>query len=501
MVQQHELSTLVIGCGISGICAAIKLREIGIVADIFEREPEISGTWYLNQYLGCSCDIPSHLYSYSFELNPNWSETYSSQPEIQEYVKGVAKKYKIDDQVQLNTIVLRAEWINDLNQWKVTYAPTNNPDKTEIKYYHFIFNGIGPLRIPKIPEEFKHYKGKMVHTSRWDKSIDFTDKKVVLIGNGSSAIQVLPELQKKVKHLYNFQRSSAWIVPKPNAKYSNLVKFCFKWIPFLMRLYRWSIYWFAEFAFINFKYPSNPMAKLMHKSLTNSIKQKLTKAGKSDLVPMLTPSYHIGCKRICFSDNYYEAVTKENITVITNPIEQINDYSIQTKDGTVVDDIDVLVLATGYETQQFWGELDIIGKNGISLKKLWDDNDVKTYKTVSIHGYPNFFMLLGPGSILGHSSVINMIECEVNYGIQCMKKMIRYKLPYIEPTESAQEKFSTSLYKELKSRVWSQGCSSWYLNKRGTPTLLWSGNVTSYWWMLRNTSIRDFIQPQKLKQQ
>ncbi|KAI9301259.1 putative flavoprotein [Cunninghamella echinulata] len=497
MVQQHELRTLIIGCGFSGIDAAIQLRkQLNVVADIMEYGSDIGGTWHANKYPGCECDVRSHLYSLSYELNPNWSKAYSSQSEILAYIKNVATKYKIYDQVQLNTLVLSAEWDSDRNQWKVRYASRNSLDKVETKYYHFIFNGIGPLRIPKIPKMFENFKGKVVHTAKWDSSIDFTNKKVVLIGNGSSAVQALPELQKQVKHLYNFQRSKAWITPKVNTKYGTWIKFCFRWIPLFMRFYRWYIYWTNEFFFLTFKYPNSSFARKTHALFTQSIKSQLIKAGRPDLIPSLVPDYPIGCKRICFSSDYYDAIAKDNVTLITNPIEQVHDHAIKTEDGTVIDDIDVLVLATGFETQHFWGELDIIGKNGMSLRKLWNEQDPKTYKTVLIHGYPNFFMLLGPGTILGHSSVISMIESEVNYGIQCMKKMLQYNLPYIEPTESAQEKFSTKLYNDLKSRVWLTGCNSWYLNERGVPTLLWSENVTSYWWMLRKSPIRDFIRPQ-----
>ncbi|CAO3592615.1 unnamed protein product [Absidia cylindrospora] len=232
--------------------------------------------------------------------------------------------------------------------------------------------------------------------------------------------------------------------------------------------------------------------------LAASISSRLVKAGKPELTSSLTPNYAVGCKRFLASDNYYETLAQDNVTVIPAGVDKIEGKKLWAGDSAF--EVDILVLATGFEIQHPFGHLDIIGKNGISLKDLWKNEPPKTYKTVMMHGYPNFFHMLGPGAALGHNSVVAMIECQINFGIDCIKNMKRYQLDYIEPKKDAQEKFSSDLKNDLKSTVWlTGGCKSWYQNDNSGSVNLWSGTVTSFWWNLRNPTIKDFIQGHESK--
>ncbi|KAI8076882.1 putative flavoprotein [Halteromyces radiatus] len=495
---QEDLTALVIGAGFSGICSAIQLyKQLGIVADIIEQASEIGGTWHANTYPGCACDIPSHLYSFSFELNPNWTEHYASQSEIYAYLRQVARKYDLYKNTKLNTSVLKAEWCQDRSQWKVDYCHQDTPDQIQSKYYHFLFSGVGGLRIPKIPDQLKGFTGPTMHTALWDDTVELENKRVALVGNGASAVQVMPYLQKKATRLYNFQRTPGWIAPRSQFKYSKLLMTCLRYIPFLMRFYRWFLYLIREFRIFNFKYPRSSFAKRVRRLFTHSITKRLTDVGRPDLIPLLLPNYAVGCKRICQSEDYYEYIAKDNVTVVGSAVEKVdgNTLWVTTSNGVQQSyEVDVLVLATGFNVHDQFGHLDIIGRNGISLKTLWKQDSPKTYKTVTMHGYPNFFMMLGPGTGLGHNTVVAMIESQVNFAIDCIKKMLRYHLDYIEPKQDAQEKFTLNLHNNLKSTVWlSGGCHSWYQDGKGGSSSLWSGTVTSFWWTLRNTSIDDFI--------
>ncbi|ORZ05999.1 putative flavo protein [Absidia repens] len=497
--KEKNLTALVIGAGFSGIGAAIQLsKQLGITADIIEHSSEVGGTWHSNTYPDCACDIQSHLYSFSFELNPDWSQSHSPQPEIYAYLQHVAKKYDLYKSIQLNTTVLKAEWCKERNQWKVDYAHNDHYDKIQSKYYDFLFSGIGGLRIPKIPKQLEGFSGTAIHTAQWDSNIDFTNKRVGIIGNGASAVQVLPFLQKKSSKLYNFQRTPSWVGPRQQTEFSNLVKFCFRWIPFVMRFYRWYLYWTYESRFYGFKYPDSKFAKKVTQLLAASISSRLVKAGKPDLASSLIPNYAVGCKRFLASDTYYETLAQDNVTVVPAGVDKIEGNKLWA--GNSAYEVDILVLATGFEIQHPFGHLDIIGKNGISLKDLWKNEPPKTYKTVMMHGYPNFFHMLGPGAALGHNSVVAMIECQINFGIDCIKNMKRFQLNYIEPKKDAQEKFSSDLKNDLKSTVWlTGGCKSWYQNDNSGSVNLWSGTVTSFWWNLRNPTIKDFVQGHESK--
>ncbi|KAL1934199.1 hypothetical protein VTP01DRAFT_6381 [Rhizomucor pusillus] len=489
----HKPTVGIIGAGFSGICAAVQLKkQLGITAQIFEASDDIGGTWYHNKYPNCACDVPSHLYSLSFELNPSWSQRYSSQQEIHEYLKGVAEKYDIYSQTSLNSKVVQATWIENNRQWRLDVTDSRDEANSATVYFDIIFVSVGSLRVARIPREFESFDGPIVHTAYWDSNMDFTDKRVAVIGSGASAVQTIPALAKVTKTLYSYQRTPAWIVMRKQRHYSDFAKSVFKWVPFAARLYRLWIFLQLEMLYILFGYAQTFLGKLARNGLAAEMRNRIEKQGRAELVPLLIPDYPPGCKRLIVSENYLEALCQENIVVERSPIKQIKGRTILTEDGKE-NEFDILCLATGFDVQGFLGQLQVVGKNGQSLNELWRDKFPETYKSVLINGYPNLFMILGPSSLLGHNSVVIMTECQVNYAVQCIRNMIKRDIAAIEPTKEAQEAFVRDLKQRFEGTTWKGGCSSWYLNSQGEVTALWSSTVIQFWWLLRKAPrFQDF---------
>ncbi|KAI8141360.1 putative flavin-binding monooxygenase [Fennellomyces sp. T-0311] len=491
--SKKELSVAIIGTGFSGICAGIQLkRQLGIKAQIFEISPEVGGTWHVNVYPGAECDIPSHLYSFSFEQNPSWSKHYSSQREIYKYLQGVAKKHNLYEQIKFETEVVRAEWKEQQHKWFLQWCSTQDHTQTGSGYFDVVISGVGGLRIPKIPKEFKEFAGPVVHTTWWDSSIDYTNKRIAVVGSGASAVQVVPELQKIAAHVYNYQRTPAWCNDRDQYSYSRLLKFIFKWVPFVMRLYRIYMYFSHEYFFIYFKYHKQ-LGGLVKKAFTKSMSDRLTAAGRPDLIPILVPDYPVGCKRITKHEHYLEALAKPNVTVIPSAVRGVNGRTIVDKNGNETE-VDILVLATGFHVDNAFGNLNIYGKNNVRIRDHWKKNYSKTYKSVAVNGFPNFFMLLGPSSGLGHNSIVSIIEIQTNYVIKCIKRLTRKDIAAIEPKDEAQEAFVAKVQKGFDGTVWKGGCDSWYQNQNGEIYTLWHSTITAFWWELRSPNFRDFIE-------
>ncbi|KAL0073397.1 hypothetical protein J3Q64DRAFT_1756502 [Phycomyces blakesleeanus] len=482
----------IIGSGISGICAAIQVKEkLGITAKIFEAASEMGGTWSQNTYPGCACDIDSHIYSYSFALNPMWTQKYSGGSEIKEYVQGVAKKFGVYDDIQYNTTVISATWSEELRQWKLDWIQNNQPIQTS--YYDYLFSALGSLRIPRIPEIFKSFQGTIVHTGAWDSSIDFTDKKVAVIGSGSSAIQVIPHLVKSVASLESYQRSSAWVLDRNQFTFPSWVKTMFLYVPFILYLYRFYSYLGWEYLYFLFGYPDSKASKFMTQSIKSRMIKRLEAKGRGDLVPLLIPDYVVGCKRVAPSENYLEALCDEKVYINRSPIREIIGRTIVTEDGRS-SEFDVLCLATGFNVSGFLGNLRVTGRDNVCLNDLWSTEYSKTYKSVGIHGFPNFFLLGGPASLLGNNSVIFMFEQQVKLAVRSMAYAQKNNFIAMEPTVEAQDQFSDQLRRDFKGTSWESGCNNWYKNERGEISALWSGPSCAFFWKLHNTNFdKDYI--------
>eukprot|EP01117_Protostelium_nocturnum_P008794 TRINITY_DN3152_c1_g1_i1.p1 TRINITY_DN3152_c1_g1~~TRINITY_DN3152_c1_g1_i1.p1 ORF type:complete len:360 (+),score=86.88 TRINITY_DN3152_c1_g1_i1:38-1081(+) len=333
--MSRKPSVIIIGSGASGLCAAIKLRkELDLdVITVFEAEAGLGGTWLANNYPGCACDVPSHLYSFSFEPNPNWSTHYASQPEILEYFNGVAKKYDVLKHIRFNTTVVGASWIEEQKQWKVIVQSKNSKEKEEF-YSDILISGAGPLRIPKIPEEFKEFKGPLFHTAKWDSKVNLKGKKVAIVGSGASAIQVVPSIAREVDKLYVYQRTPSWIVPRNNFPYPGWAKSLFSTFPVVASVWRSLIFLKNELSFYAFGQDSY-MSSIMS-TVANRIAKKhlLTSVPNEELREKLAPKYRMGCKRILVSNDFYPAMSLPNVELITDRITKVTETGIQTPSGS-----------------------------------------------------------------------------------------------------------------------------------------------------------------------
>ncbi|KAG0170373.1 hypothetical protein DFQ28_005980 [Apophysomyces sp. BC1034] len=426
-----------------------------------------------------------------------WSKNYSGQDEIYAYLQGVARKYGLYEQTKFRTEVIRAQWMGDIQKWQLDWRCTDGSD-TDVQtgFFDFVFAGLGPLRIPKIPEQFKSFTGKAVHTAEWDPTIDFAGKRVAVVGSGASAIQVVPVLTKTVGHLYSYQRTPAWTLPRNQFSYGKLVKFIFRWFPFVMRFYRFLLYATHESYYVMFGYYNSFIGRRIHWLFEKLIAFRLKRAGRPDLIPVLTPKFAPGCKRIAKSEEYLEALAQTNVTVVPSAVEKVEGTTIIDNHGQK-NEIDILVLATGFNVEGFIGNLQIVGRDNQSLSALWRSEFPKTFKSVTVNGFPNFFLLLGPTSGLGHNSVVSIIECQVNFAIELIKRMMKKGVAAVEPKVSSQDAFVSKLQRDMKHTVWNSGCASWYKNEKGEITGLWSGTVASFWWTLRNPQLSDFIEYKK----
>ncbi|KAH8552901.1 putative flavin-binding monooxygenase-like protein [Umbelopsis sp. PMI_123] len=497
---QHKPTVGIIGSGFSGICAAVQLKEkLGIKATIIEMEDDIGGTWNVNKYPGCACDVPSHLYSLSFSPNPNWSQNFSSQPEIFAYLQSVGRKYDIYSQTRFKTRAVNATWLDDAQQWKVEVREIKSWDAqgnfeegpSEYLYFDIVFGAIGPFGVPHFPELYESFKGKIVHTAKWNMSLEeFTGKRVAVVGSGSSGIQVIPKIAPYAKTLISYQRTPAWVMPRQQFRYPQWLKKLFAWFPIIMWMHRCQIFLQNELRIVGFVY-YNVVGPIFQRFMQWQMGALLKKRGRKDLISKVVPNYPPGCKRITISENYLETLSQDNVHVIRENIVEVDGNKLTTSTGET-HEVDIVVLATGYKVQEFLGPFDAYGRNSTSLKSLWRGEFPDTFHGISAAGFPNMFFLLGPNTGLGHNSVVTMIEIQTQYAVQCIEYMMKKNIASLEVKKDVQEKWVKHLQKDLKQTVWAGRCDSWYMNAAGHVTALWSGSVTSYWLNTRKPNISAY---------
>ncbi|PRP88368.1 putative flavoprotein involved in K+ transport [Planoprotostelium fungivorum] len=487
-------SVIIVGAGLSGLCAAAKLKkELNIEATVFELEKDVGGTWLVNTYPGCACDVPSHLYSFSFEPSTSWNKKYAGQEEILDYLRMVANKYDVMRHIQFQTEVRKIHWNDEQKHYEVDVSKVGTNDLVR-HVAEVVISGPGALRIPNYPEKFRSFKGPSFHTAKWDKSVNLEGKKVAIIGSGASAIQVVPAIAPKVKELLVYQRSPSWIVPRRNYNYYTIVKKFFEYVPYSQYLYRSAIFLYNELTFLTFgrnTWLTETMSKV---ALRLATRHRVTSIQDDELREKLTPKYQMGCKRILVSDDFYPAMQRDNVRLITDGIERVVDDGIITAKGK--EDIDVLILATGFDVgylgyvTAYMAPAKVEGENGANFDGII--NNIQTYLGICMTKYPNMYLLLGPNTGLGHNSVIFMIECQVDFALQAIKKMMEDNLATLEVKESVQREFSQQLKMNLKNTVFATKCDSWYADANGDVYTLWGGNCISYWNHTKEFDINHF---------
>ncbi|KAG0347630.1 hypothetical protein BG004_007324 [Podila humilis] len=481
----------IIGAGFSGICAAIRLQtELNLrTFDIFELEPELGGTWWSNTYPNVACDVKSINYAFSFEPNYDWSHSYAGGAEIWEYLRKVARKHHLYDKIRFRTEITHVEWDNDRQKWVLDYTNLNNGDVGKFEA-DIVFSGMGPLRIPKIPKEFEAFEGPKWHTAQWNHSYDLANKRVAVVGSGASAIQVVPGIVKTVKTLDFYQRTASYVVPRRNTSTNAFWKFLFRYVPFFHFFFYKLQYWASEYTIAAF---STKLVDRIPRMVMTAMAWifRFIQIRNKHLRAKLTPKYEMGCRRIVVSSDYYPALARKNVQVHTSDIVGVKGQSIMLKDGSS-QEVDVLVLATGFHVQDIFPSRFVVGKDGVDIKASWGMSP-RTYYGITSPETPNMFFLLGPNTGLGHNSILFMIETQVEYAIKALSHMMKNNLQTIQTTPDACKEFMDEVDEKMKGMVWSTTCNSWYQNKEGRVTALWWSNCTHYWWRLRKFHPNKFI--------
>ena len=484
----------IIGTGFSGLGMGIKLKEAGYHDFvILEQSDDVGGTWHENHYPGCACDVQSALYSFSFEQNPNWSRRFAQQPEIKAYLRHCAEKYGLMEHIQLNTHVAgarydeaRAHWTvetcNSPELWSYMQVKGLKPgdtldrsDQALPKFQRFkadiVVSGMGGLSTPAYPDikGINSFTGKSFHSQDWDHDYDLRGKRVAVIGTGASAIQFVPEVAKDAAQLDLYQRTPPWIMPKPDRAIQPLEKLLYRRFPQTLNAYRQSLYWMLEGRVLGFV--GNPrILKVGELQARRHIRSQIK---DKELRKKVTPDFHFGCKRVLISNNYYPALAQDNVSVLTGGIREVRGNVIVDNQGRERE-VDCIIYGTGFKAQDPIPAGMVSGRGGQDLLEAWKDG-AEAYKGSTVAGFPNFFLLMGPNTGLGHSSMVYMIESQIQYVLDAVKKMERLGWRSVEVKPEAQSRYNASVHAKLGDSVWHTGCQSWYVNENGKNTTLWPG--------------------------
>ena len=470
--KQPVLDVLILGAGFGGSCAAIKLREKGIDnIRILEKAAGIGGTWWHNTYPGAACDIASHLYCYSFEPNPNWSRKFSPQPEIQAYIEHCADKYDVRRHVQLNTDVQSFNFDEARGLWLA-----HLPGGQNLAAHHVIF-ATGGLHLPAFPDipGMGNFKGPAMHSAQWDHSVDFDNKRVAVIGSAASAIQLIPEVAKVAAHMDVYQRTPNYIAPRNDREFRTWEKALFARLPWLGKLYRQWLFMRGElllFPIVKTKGRSrvrNAAERMVRRNINSSVKDPATREA-------MIPDYPMGCKRMLIADNFYEAMNRPHVDLVTDGIERIESDGVVTA-GDKKHPADIIVYATGFDMETYMRKTEVTGPGGVKLSELWADMP-RAYKGGFVPGMPNFYLTTGPNTGVGTTSVVYMIEAQLQLILQAIETAGTEKL--IEVTEEATERYNADIHEALQDTVWAGDCLSWYKRPDGEITTLYPYNARTY---------------------
>jgi cation diffusion facilitator CzcD-associated flavoprotein CzcO len=463
-------SIAIVGAGFGGVGAAVMLRRAGYhdVA-VFEGGERVGGVWNHNTYPGAACDIPSHLYEFSFEPNPRWSRRYAPQAEIQAYLEDVARMYGVLDRIRTNTEVTRARWDCDRCKWALdTNTGTHEAD--------MLVTACGQLSVPSVPPipGLDSFNGPAFHTARWRHDVDLTGKRVAVLGTGCSAIQVVPAIQPVVEQVDVYQRSPGWTFPKMDFAYRERTKRLFRRFPVLRRFDRAIVFAFQELgamAMTNRHWLLAAFRGVAQRQIAKAIEDP-------DLRRKVTPADEVGCKRLMLTDDWYPTLTKRNVHLVTDRIAEITRDGIRTEGGSERT-TDVLVLATGFKTHDFVAPMEIVGVGGRTLAEEWTEVP-RAYLGISVPGFPNMFLLYGPNTNGGTGSVVYTIECGVRHVIAALRELERAGAQQIEIRRQAAEAFDCELRAALHTTVWHTGCTNWYVDDNGNNPSQWPWLWSTY---------------------
>ncbi len=480
--ETRDVQIAIAGAGLSGLGLAIALRREGIEDFVvLERAGDLGGTWRDNSYPGCACDIASVLYSYTDEQNPGWSRAFAPQPEIWAYMHEVAGRHDVAGHMRFDHEVLDAAWNDDLDRWEIA---TSRGDYTA----EVLVSATGALADPSIPElpGLDDFAGTVFHSARWNHAHDLIGRRVAVVGTGASAIQFVPEIQPRVGHLTLFQRTPPWVLPRGNPRIPRSWQRRFARHPRLLSLTRQAVFSLYESFHIGFRHPS--VMKLAERRAKAHIAKQVA---DPQLRAKLTPDYRLGCKRVLGSNTWYPALTQPNVGVVTAGVQEVTPTGIVDADG-IHHEVDTIIFGTGFHVTDMPFAERIRGRDRRMLAEHWQGSP-QAHLGLTVAGFPNLFVLLGPNTGLGHNSVLLMIEAQIAYLNTALRYRREHGLATLEATPAAQTKYIEEVDRATRGSVWTAGgCLSWYLDETGRNSTLWPGSVRQYQRRLARFQIGDY---------
>jgi cation diffusion facilitator CzcD-associated flavoprotein CzcO len=470
VAESKAFRVAVLGAGMSGICMGIKLKAAGIQDFvILEKADDVGGTWRENTYPGVACDVPSHVYSFSFELNPDWSHAFSGGGEIADYCRRCVTKYDLGPHLRLQTKVSRLQF--DSGRWRIE---TRDDGRLEADV---VVSGLGGLHEPKHSglAGLDTFAGKVFHTARWDHGHDLTNRRVAIVGTGASAAQVLPSIAARVAHVTVFQRSAAWVFPRMAQAIPEARRSLFRRHPGLMRLYRAGLWLAMDIGGVLSLRRGSRLNRRIEQVALDYLERAVDDPAARR---KLTPHYAAGCKRRVISDDYLQAFNRPNVELVTEPIVAVERDGIRDATGRL-HAVDTIVEATGFKPFDIADYVDVRGRGGIGLRDAFAER-VASFRTLMVPDFPNFFMLLGPNSATGHTSALIMIESAADYVVECLRLMRRQGIATLAPRRDATERFNRRLQADMQRMVFSGGCAAWYTDRNDVNYTLWPYSAVRY---------------------
>ena len=478
-----RVAVAIIGTGFSGIAVAIGLQKRGISDFVLlDANKQAGGTWQVNTYPGCACDVPSHLYSFSFAPNPDWTHVFSRQPEIRAYTERVTAEFGLHAHIRVNSEVQEALWREESGDWQLTLATG------EVLVARTVVTATGALRTPTTPTVpgAGTFTPPAWHSAQWRDDVDLSDKTVAIVGTGASAIQLVPALASRVRKLIVYQRTPAWVMPRKDRAHTDAERRGFATKPWRRRLHRFRLYWRMEVqavAFVTAPVVMRAVAFMGRHNIAQGIADRA-------LRQTVTPAYLPGCKRILLSDDYYPTLARANVEVIAEAVSALDGDTVCTASGERRQ-VDALIWATGFDLSNLLAPMTVVGRDGHAMADAWGDLP-HAYFGMAVPRFPNLFMMTGPNTGLGHNSMIFMIEAMAPMVLACVERALAGSGHTVEVTVAAEAAFNAGLQQRLAAAIWGSGCRSWYLDGAGRNPILWPGYTFDFWRRTRRVRWDDF---------
>lgn len=492
---------LIIGAGVSGICAAIRFQAAGIAFTILEKNATVGGTWYENSYPGCGVDTPNHLYSFSFRPN-DWERYFALRDELFDYFRSVAREYGVPEQTRFNTRVIRASWDENARLWHVDAEGPNGAEQHSV---NLLVTGVGILNTPLMPpiEGLETFSGPAFHTAYWPKDLDLSGKRVAVVGNGATAMQIVPAIAETVAHLTVFARSRQWAAPFPQfrKRVPEPLRDLLRAVPLYQAWYRQRLAW----TFNDRIHPSlqrdpdwphperslNAINDYYRLELTDYVRAELGE--RQDLLDKVLPDYPPFGKRMLLDNGWYRTVARKDVTLVADRLDRVDGTRLIAGDGSA-HTADILILATGFKAASVLSSMEVIGHNGCPLAQVWNDDDARAYLGTTVPGFPNLFALLGPNVGLGHGgSIISNVESQMDYVMSALEQMFEHDIGAIEVRRDVHDWYNEKVDAAHARMVWTHpGVNNWYRNPKGRVVAITPWRSDNFWRMTRRADMSDY---------